>query len=158
MYNGEKGGTTRARQPRRRHRKLTRGRRKREESRESPMAVSAQAASRYVKERESRAELRPTRAKAKRHAGGETAGAAHEKREGRGARMRGDRPTGCQRRGGAPKDGGRGISPRASRRAMNSPAKGVRHGDAGEDMRGDGGRKDATRVHSHPRPVFCAAR
>ena len=52
------------------------------------MAVSAQAATRCVNGRESRAEQRPARAKEKRHKGGEPEGAAHEERKGRGARTR----------------------------------------------------------------------
>ena len=97
------------------------------------MAVSAQAASRYDKGRESRAELRPARAKEKRHMGGEPEGAAHEKQGGRCARTR--ERTG--QKGTTDAVGNKGRRKREksqlSRRAEECPAKGVRYGDAVED-------------------------
>ena len=112
---------------------LTRGRRRREESRESPMAVSAQAASGSVKGRESRAEQRPARAKERRNKGGEPEGAAHEKQGRRGARTR--ERTGQNGTTDVVSNKGRRKREKSqvSRRAEECPAKGVRYGDAVED-------------------------
>ena len=112
---------------------LTRGRRRREESRESPMAVSAQAASGYVKGRKSSAEQRPARAKEKRDKGGEPEGADREKQGGRCAKTR--ERTGQKGTTDAVSNKGRRKREKSqlSRRAEECPAKGVRYGDAVED-------------------------